>query len=360
VTRARLAALVVLVCAATGASAQETPRQTDDRAVSHRMLFTGDILLGREVAREILARGQVSPWRDMGATFKDADFVFGNLEGTAGNAGDCLEPKELCFAVDPRLVPLLKQAGFTALGTANNHSGDLGPVGRRATRAALQAAGLTPIGSEDSPVFFRLGAHTVGLVNLSLVSGRDGQNDAVPSWQAAQKLRLARALADWVIVSIHWGQELADWVVPEQEAQAKWLVAHGADLIIGSHPHVVQPPACLDGRPVFYSLGNHVFNQKYDITKRGLIADCRIDGDRLSCSGLATETPLNYRFQNRLPHQRPATRICCDARLRPGIRSWCRAKLFVHGYLTLESYPAVSSSKAARPRRVGAVPRGRF
>jgi capsule synthesis protein PGA_cap len=292
VTRALLAALVFLACAAIDASAQGA----HDRAGAYRMLFTGDILLAREVAREIQARGHVSPWRDMGNMFKHADFVFGNLEGTVGGAGDCREPKEFCFTVDPRLVPLLKQAGFTAVGTANNHSGDLGAAGRRATREALQAAGMTPIGSEQSPVFFRLGAHTASLVNLSLVSGRDGHVDAIPSWQTAQKLRLARALADWVIVSVHWGQELADWVVPEQEAQAKWLVAHGADIIIGSHPLVVQPPACLDGRPVFYSLGNHVFDQKYAITKHGLIADCRIDDDRLTCRGLATETPPNSSF----------------------------------------------------------------
>jgi hypothetical protein len=291
VTRALLVALAVLGCVAIGASAQGEQEQG-----GARMLFTGDILLAREVAREIEARGHVSPWRDMGSLFRHADFVFGNLEGTVGDASDCREPKELCFAVNGRLIPLLREAGFTAIGTANNHSGDLGPAGRRATREALQAAGMTPIGSEQSPVFFHLGAHTAALVNLTLVAGRDGEVDAIPSWQTAQKLRLARALADWVIVSVHWGQELADWVVPEQQAQAKWLVAHGADIIIGSHPHVVQPPACLDGRPVFYSLGNHVFDQKYPITKHGLIADCRIDDDRLTCGGLTTQTPPNSSF----------------------------------------------------------------
>ncbi len=260
------------------------------------MLFTGDILLARQVAREIEARGGASPWRDIAGVFKQAGFVFGNLEGAVGSADDCQDPKELCFAVNPRLVPLLKDAGFTAVGTANNHSGDLGLAGRRATQHALEAAGVAPIGSGQSPAFFRLGAHTVALVNLSVVAGRDGTVDAIPSWQTAQKLRLARALADWVVVSVHWGMELADWVVPEQEAQAKWLVAHGADVIIGSHPHVVQPPACLDARPVFFSLGNHVFDQKYPITKHGLIADCQIHGDQLSCSGLATDTPTNSSF----------------------------------------------------------------
>jgi hypothetical protein len=279
-----LAAGTVVAAAATEANSEP-----------HRLLFTGDIMLSRQTAREIAVR-HMSPWHDIGDAFKSADFVFGNFEGTVGRMEDCAEPKELCFAVSPELMPMLGDAGFTAVGVANNHSSDLGAAGRRATRATLRAAGVAALGSEQSPAFFRVGGHLLALVNLSLVPGRDGERDVVPSWQVAQKLRLARSLAEWVIVSVHWGKELADWVVPEQDAQAKWLVAHGADLIIGAHPHVIQPPACVDGKPVFFSLGNHVFDQKYPITKDGLIADCRIADDRLACHGLRTHTPEGSAF----------------------------------------------------------------
>jgi hypothetical protein len=306
---ALLAAFLFAAGVACGASAADNADQTAPR----RMLFTGDILLSRQVAREIDARGGVSPWRDIGDALKDADVVFGNLEGAVGSMDGCRSPnngtkeqssRDLCFAVNPRLVPMLRDAGFTALGVANNHSGDLGAAGRRATREALESAGLAAAGS-DAPVFFRLGRRTVGLVSLSLVPGRDGVADAVPSWQAARALRLVRALSDFVVVSVHWGKELADWVTPEQEAQARWLVAHGADVIVGAHPHVIQPAACVDGRPVFYSLGNHVFDQKYPATKRGLIAACTLDpadartgdaGTVLTCGGLNTETPVNSSF----------------------------------------------------------------
>ncbi|MGJ4951716.1 CapA family protein [Bradyrhizobium sp. HKCCYLS20291] len=256
-----------------------------------RLLLTGDIMLSRQVSREIAARGGLSPWHGLRDVLRGADLVLGNFEATVGASEACEAPKELCFAVDPHLVPLLKDAGFTALGIANNHSGDLGEAGRRATREALQAAGLGAIGSAESPAFVNVRGRTIALISLNLVAGRDGQIDRLPSWQVAQKLRLARSMAEWVIVSVHWGKELADWVVPEQEAGAKWLIGQGADLIIGAHPHVVQPPACVDGKPVFYSLGNHVFDQKYPQTKRGLIADCEINGDRLVCGGLDTRTP---------------------------------------------------------------------
>jgi hypothetical protein len=265
-------------------------------AQQYRLVFTGDILLAREVAHEIMSRHGASPWVDMGKTLEPADLVMGNLEGTIGERKTCAAPLELCFADDPHLLSLAKQAGFTALGIANNHSGDLGETGRHATRMALASSGLAPIGSPESPAFIRLGNRTVAIVAISLVPARDGVVDAVPSWQVAQKLRLARAVADWVIVFVHWGKELADWVVPEQEAQATWLVGHGSDAIIGAHPHTVQPPACLEGKPVFYSLGNHVFDQKYEATKHGLIADCRIADDHLTCGGLSTETPMGSSF----------------------------------------------------------------
>jgi Bacterial capsule synthesis protein PGA_cap len=305
-----LAALFLTVGQVGSANAVDDPAQTALR----RILFTGDILLSRQVAREIDARGGVSPWSDIGDAFKDADFVFGNLEGAVGNVDDCQPPKELCFAVSPRLVTLLRQAGFTAAGTANNHSGDLGAAGREATRKTLEMAGVAAVGSNQSPAFFRLGGYTVGLVNLSLVPGRDGTVDTVPSWQAARALQLARALADWVVVSVHWGKELADWVVPEQETGALWLVAHGADVIVGSHPHVIQPAECVNGRPVFYSLGNHVFDQKYPMTKRGLIAECKAETDIagagvLTCGGLGTETPVNSSF----PRMSKKTDVASDA-----------------------------------------------
>ncbi|CCD98690.1 CapA family protein [Bradyrhizobium sp. STM 3809] len=335
VMRAWLALLLML----SGVAASDAAE-----ADAARLLFTGDIMLSRQVAREIDARRGLSPWHGLRDMFRRADLVVGNFEGTVGAADACDAPKELCFAVEPKLVPLLKDAGFTALGTANNHAGDLGAAGRKATREALQAAGLGAIGSAESPSFVKVRGRTLGLISLNLVPGRDDQIDRIPSWQVAQKLRLARALADWVIVSVHWGKELADWVVPEQEAAAKWLVAQGADLIIGAHPHVVQPPACLDGKPVFYSLGNHVFDQKYPQTKRGLIADCEIRDDRLACSGLATATPDGSAYPALSTTQPPSPSLAqcpvtAGAPLRVAglaISPWIRDGEIVSDHLVLE------------------------
>ncbi|MGC9972869.1 MAG: CapA family protein [Bryobacteraceae bacterium] len=262
-----------------------------------RLLFTGDILLSREVRREIDRTGRF-PWEGFMGLFRQASWVAGNLEGAVGPAQDCLPGNSAspCFAIAPNLIPLLAQAGFRALGMANNHALDLGAPGRDATRKALREAGLEALSYEDSPVFLRLGAHTVAILALSIVPDRQGARVEVPSVPLRQKLRLARGLADLVVVYMHWGSELLEWPDTRQRQAAEWLIRNGADLIVGHHPHVVQAPECLLGHPVFYSLGNHLFDQKYPATKRGLIADCRVRDNVLRCGGVPTLTPAGSAF----------------------------------------------------------------
>jgi hypothetical protein len=118
----------------------------------------------------------------------------------------------------------------------------------------------------------------------------------VPGIALRQKLRLARRLAHLVVAYVHWGSELLDWPNADQHRAARWLVDQGVDLIVGHHPHVVQLFECLRGKPVFFSLGNHLFDQKYPATKEGIIADCRIADNRLTCGAMATRTPAGSSF----------------------------------------------------------------
>lgn len=254
-----------------------------------RILFTGDLLLSRQVRRELDATARI-PDRDLGPLFASADLVGGNLEGAVGSAIDCVDG-ELCFDVRASDVALLASAGFRVLSVENNHAADLGDTGRDATTRALRQAGLEPLTLDRSPLFLRVKGLTLAFVAFSEVAGRDGRAEAIPSALLAQKLRLARSLAQVVIVSVHWGEELFDWPSEAQRRDAAWLVEHGADVVMGHHPHVVQEPECVLGKPVFFSLGNHLFDQKYPLTKVGLIADCSLVGGVLRCGGIRTRTP---------------------------------------------------------------------
>ncbi|HUI57823.1 MAG TPA: CapA family protein [Bryobacteraceae bacterium] len=262
-----------------------------------RLLFTGDILLSRQVRHEIDRTGRF-PWDGLSGLFHQATWVAGNLEGAVGKPEDCIPAASSspCFDIPPALVPLLKRAGFSALGIANNHSNDLGPAGLLATTKTLRQQGLQSLSFSNSPRFLNLSGHTIAIVAVSSVAGRDGSRTEIPSVDLRQKLRLARTLSELVVVFVHWGSELLDWPSLDQRQAAEWLIQNGAGLIIGHHPHVVQSPQCVLGKPVFYSLGNHLFDQKYPATKEGSIADCRIRDNLLRCGVIRTLTPAGTSF----------------------------------------------------------------
>ena len=268
--------------------------KTSDEA---RILFTGDILLSRNVEVEIEQK-KISPWSHLSKLFNDADLVIGNLEGAVGDGiADtmALSPSPV-FNIPGKYIPLLTEAGFKALSVENNHSLDLGKAGKDSTIKKLLRNGLTPLSFNQSPRFITVKGITIAVVAINLVPGRDGQRQEVPSVEIAQKLRLARSLSNMVVVFIHWGSELLQWPNQYQRTAAEFLVNHGADLVIGCHPHVIQQPEMVLGKPVFFSIGNHLFDQKYDDTKEGMIADVRISDGYFTCKGLITHTGKNSFF----------------------------------------------------------------
>ncbi|MBF0612612.1 MAG: CapA family protein [Magnetococcales bacterium] len=265
-------------------------------ADGERLLFAGDVMLSREVAREMEKRGHLSPWSHMSG-LQPSDFAMINFEGAVGTVDRCHTHKSTpCFAVAPEMVQVIAKTGFSAAGLANNHAGDLGAEGRGQSRQSLRQAGITPLDYSDSPGFVRLGERTLAILAINTIAGVDQAKDQVLSLETARKLRLASTLADWVVVFIHWGGELRDWPQEGQVNAAKWLVKQGADLIIGHHPHVPIAPDCVNGHPVFYSLGNHIFDQKYAATKRGMLVECVVKEGILRCHPLYTRTALGTSF----------------------------------------------------------------
>ena len=261
-----------------------------------RLVATGDIMLAREVQREIQQKNGQSPWHNMQTFFAGADWVMGNFEAGISEQNNCEKTDHLCFSVPSKSLGYLKEAGFTALGIENNHSADTGQNARHQTSAAIIKAGMSALDYEQSPGFFRSHDHIFSFITLTNVPDKSGFKVDIPSNELRQKIRLAKSLSHWLIVNIHWGAELADWPQPNQKMMANWLIEQGVDVIIGHHPHVIQPAECIKGKPVFFSLGNHVFDQKYPQTKQGLIADCNVNESILSCGGVETTTPAHSSF----------------------------------------------------------------
>jgi Bacterial capsule synthesis protein PGA_cap len=198
------------------------------------------------------------------------DVVIGNLEGTltAGGSSKCRAGSSDCFAfhAPPWYGRRLRQAGFTLMNLANNHSDDYGPEGRRETLAALDTSHLAYTGRPGQIAIVRVRGVKVAVIGFAPYSWAQSLTDLT----AAQRIvRRAAEEADLVVVVMHAGAEGSDrqhvrpgteWFLGENRGNPE-LFAHvvidaGADLVLGSGPHVLRGMEWYHGRLVAYSLGN--------------------------------------------------------------------------------------------------------
>lgn len=199
------------------------------------------------------------------------DAVFGNLEGALTDVADspkCGAEAEDCFAfrAPPEYAKYLAAAGFTVMSTANNHSYDFGAAGEAETIAALRDAGIAQTGSPDELTVVRAGGRRLAFVGFSSYSNTASLTDLE---SARALIRRARKRADLVVVAFHGGAEGADahHVTGATEIYlgedrgnprefAHMAVEAGADLVLGSGPHVLRGMEIHRGRLIAYSLGN--------------------------------------------------------------------------------------------------------
>jgi hypothetical protein len=199
------------------------------------------------------------------------DVVLGNLEGTLTTGGsskcDYIDgPNCFAFRAPPSYGRLFKKAGFTVLNTANNHIDDFGAEGRRDTFAALRSANLLFTGRLGQITVQRVRGIRVALVGFAPDRGANDLTD-IP---AAKRLTArAAAMADIVIVTMHAGAEGSDRTHVEPGTEyflgedrgdsyrfSRAVIDAGADLVVGSGPHVMRGMEFYKGRLIAYSLGN--------------------------------------------------------------------------------------------------------
>ncbi|NIO69830.1 MAG: hypothetical protein GTN71_12575 [Anaerolineae bacterium] len=240
------------------------------------LMTVGDVMLGRGVANKSQPLAAVAPW------LRAADLTLGNLECVIADEG-VPRPGPYRLRAPPSAVAALRDAGFDVLGLANNHALDFGPAGLAETVSRLQEAGIATVGvgpnaeAAIQPLIRQIGGVRLALLAFNAVSDPEDepQDDGWTraGWdrtQATAAIATARAGADVVIVSVHWGYEYELRVDPAQRDAARAMLEAGADLVIGHHPHVVQGSRVSEGRFVAYSLGNFVFDQQRGETQQGL------------------------------------------------------------------------------------------
>ncbi len=257
--------------------------------------FYGDVLLSRGVARMINYEGIDAPWTGVRTLLDSGAVNIANLEGATGSASSCVQGHNPCFFINPSNLRAL--APFDVLGLENNHSLDLGTNGMEAGLRSLKKMGIVPLGGRDYFTILRTDDGNMGIIALTDVVNAPGDRKFMPEPDSAKVFHTIRWLKErctLVAVFMHWGRELDDLPTNRMKKLASMFVKAGADIIVGAHPHVVGGVECIGHVPVVYSLGNFLFDQKYEETKQGAVLRCSIDKDgRLACKLIAVSTPMN-------------------------------------------------------------------
>jgi len=251
--------------------------------------FVGDIMLDRNVERAILTKGEGDfdfPFEYIGVTLREYDFMFGNLEGSVSNKGED-RGSIYSFRMDTKAIAALKKAGFDILSVANNHSADWGGEAMYDTMRRLEGAGIRYVGGGFNkpnayrPKIIDINGTKIAYTAFSQFESGRLENSAVLAHLNKENLRRVlksiRNEVNIIIVSMHFGDEYKSLPNKFQESIAKFAIDEGADLVVGHHPHVVQPVEKYKNGYIAYSLGNFIFDQNFsEETMQGLLLDVLI------------------------------------------------------------------------------------
>ncbi|MDD5291056.1 MAG: CapA family protein [Patescibacteria group bacterium] len=243
-----------------------TPGQEDGKIASLKILFLGDLMLDRHVGEKISQKGFSYLFENLDEKnfFSGHDLISGNLEGAVTDNGAHYKPEmSYDFSFSPEIISNLKKYNFNFFNLANNHFADQGERGIIETRNNLETQGFYYSGCPDgqtgdcSGKIIEIAGKKIGLTGFSMVYRKFDE-------AAAKKIieNLA-GQTDMVIVNIHWGTEYEHRFNKIQQEVAHTLIDTGADIIIGHHPHVVQGLEIYKNKPIFYSLGNFIFDQYF-------------------------------------------------------------------------------------------------
>jgi len=260
--------------------------QVGEKTPTFKITAVGDIMLGTNYPFNHLADYGIDLLIDVKSILRNSDISFGNLEGVLLDEG---EPAKLCqdlkrcyvFRSPLSYAKQLKNAGFTMLSLANNHSRDFGDLGRLSTMAALEQQGILHSGIVND--FATVIVHQHKIIMIAFAPFR-GVNDMLDIALASSVVKELAKLNHIVIVSMHAGAEGEDktrlpfateYFYNEDRGDvvkfARAMVDSGADIVLGHGPHVPRAMELYKDRLIAYSLGN--FATYYGINvagKRGL------------------------------------------------------------------------------------------
>lgn len=232
------------------------------------ILNFGDMMLDRNVKKQIEKNGADYPFKklagDEARFFMGMDAVTANLEGSFANSRRATS-KSIAFRFDPVMIETLQKYNFNLFTLANNHSFDMSVAGFKEGQANLKKAGISYYGqqykiTDDNLLVKQIGDFKFGLIGLDDTINKVSMTQVKPLIEKAKSQG-----AEIILANVHWGDEYKEISNTRQRQLAHALIDTGVDVIIGHHPHVVEEMEIYNNHPIFYSLGNFIFDQYFSV-----------------------------------------------------------------------------------------------
>lgn len=234
------------------------------------LVTTGDIMLGRYVNFQTTKTNRFTlPFEETADVLKKADLSFINLEGPL--VEKCPRTTQgMIFCGDIRNNQGLHFAGIDIANVANNHAANYGQKGIATTIEALRQVGIDSVGL-GTPVIKNVRGIRFAFLGYNDIGKQAGLISA-EQHTIISDIYQAKQQADIVIVAFHWGQEYTDKPTARQKDFAHLAVDAGADVIVGNHPHWIQPVEIYKNKVIVYSHGNFIFDQFWsEKTQLGIV-----------------------------------------------------------------------------------------
>lgn len=260
------------------------------------LFFTGDVMLGRGVGN-VLAGGQ-NVFRYVDPLILNSDGVVVNLEGplttSSANVKDTIPLK-----ANPNYVNALKDNNVKVACLANNHIMDYGETGMENTINILENSGIQYTGAGEDlsqatkPVTLNIKGRKVTVLNfMDNTTFGEFSSSEMPAATAnssgyapadlktiKESIDASKNSSDFTVVVFHYGNEYSSKSNSYQKDLSHKCIDEGADMVVGSHPHVIQEVESYNGKPIFYSLGNFVFDQSNPATHSALMVELDLIGN---------------------------------------------------------------------------------
>ncbi len=248
-------------------------------AVGDIFLGESSLNIGRGVTTAIKNNGSAYYIKHIKSIIDNHDICFGNLETILSNTGrNIFDVSTIEMRGAISALSILTESGFNILNIANNHIFQHGMAPYEDTISRLQKKGIEVIGNKsDNLQVFDYEKIKIGFVGYSLHYEQYHPNDSIPYAfknhynEILDEIQTVRKTFKGILIcSLHWGFEFLEDVSCEQRAFCHKLVDNGVSIILGHHPHVLQPIEQYKNAIIAYSLGNFIFDMNFDFTKISL------------------------------------------------------------------------------------------